>query len=77
MLSQKKRKLVRDVKQAIQSEMEQPDLNNVMSNQISWSTFDRMRKEGLCSEKLTHKRTQDDTEYTPRPKKGMVADWKE
>lgn len=67
----KKRKLVREVKQAIQSEMDRTDVDNVMSNRISWSAFDRMRKEeGLCTEKLTHKRrAQEDTEDTPKPKK--------
>ena len=39
-----------------------------MSNRISWSAFDRMRKEeALCSEELT--RAQGDTEDTPKPKK--------
>ena len=36
----KKRKLVREVKQAMQSEMDKTDVDNVMSNRISWSAFD-------------------------------------
>lgn len=62
----KKRQLVREVKQAIRSEMDKTDVDNVMSNRISWSAFDRMRKEALCS---PHKRRAQDV--YPNQKSGI------
>ena len=46
----KKRKIIREAKQVLQNEMDKNAATTVMGNRISWSAFDKIRKQALSNE---------------------------
>ena len=64
-----KRNILREIKQSIQNEMDENGDTLVLRNRISWSAFDKIRKQEGLEMPKDRKQSNDNCEQTPVPKR--------